>query len=296
MKKVLLLLSAFMLITFCASAQKAKEVKVKTAREFLYALLNDASTIVIASKKPLNLTAELNAMKEEGQISNISALDDVTISDIFYEENEGLGLVIQGYHGLTIKGKNPKKSQIVIDDRFPDVIQFRNCGNITLENLTLGHTVQGDMGWCHGDVLQTIQCDKIRVRNCVLFGCGVVGIDADHTTDMVVEKTEIHHCSWDAIQLHGSDYLFKDCTFHHCHGFILNQATNVAFENCTLTNLNNELFGQYNVIQPITMTNCKVVHHDGMGNSADKVKFVDCDLKVDNEGETDGYSPMNGEE
>lgn len=278
---------------------------MSTGDELLNALRSGASTIVITSKKNINLTPVLNKWKENGKIEDANTLrigetdDGYCPSDIFInDDQDGLGLIISCAEGLTIKGKNPKKrAEIVIDPRFPDVINLFNCKNVTLENLTLGHTVQADMGWCHGNVVTLDGCENISIRNCSLFGCGVVGIDIMGTEGVTVDKTEIHHCSWDASHIDGRNITFNDCEFHHNAGFMLInvETSNVVFNNCSIRNTNGKLFGEYSIYNPITMNKCKIVHHEGLGDKMSLVKMIGCDIQVDEEGEPDGYSPLGSE-
>ena len=297
MKKILFLFVAMMLVSFTASAQKKKDVKVKSANEFILALKNQESSIVLDSKEPLNLTKALEVLKDLGRLKDVRTVTDKSVPGVYYfDDQDGLGLVICGFTNLSIKGKNPQKSQIVIDPRFPDVLSFENCVGLTLQNVTFGHTLQGDMGWCHGDVLSFKKCRDVKISNCSLFGCGVCGIDAEETVSMKVEKTEIHHCSWDALHLFGDGFVFNDCTFHHNNGFGLFHADNIVFNNCTIRNIDSELFGEYSIYSPIVMNKCKIVHHGGFGPNVKFAKFVDCDLHVDEDGEPDGYSSINGDE
>lgn len=300
MKRILFALSALMLISLAASAQKKKEVKVNTAEELLYALRSDASSIVITAKETINLTETLDRWYANGKIQDERVAESVVQSDIFVnDDQDGLGLVLKGLSNITIKGKNPKKpAEIVIDPRFPDVLKLENCENITLENLVLGHTAQGDMGWCHGDVVALVKSQNITIRNCSLFGCGVCGIEASGIDGLLVEKTEIHHCSWDAIHIHGHHVTFNGCDFHHNAGFMLInvETSDVVFNDCTLRNTNGTLFDEYSIYNPITMNKCKIVHHEGFGNKMSLVKMMNCDVQIDEEGEDDGYSPLGGEE
>ncbi|MBQ0023141.1 MAG: right-handed parallel beta-helix repeat-containing protein [Prevotellaceae bacterium] len=299
MKRSIFTLSLLMLLSLTAFAQKKKEIKVNTAEELLYALRSDASTIVITAKEAINLTETLDRWYNSGKLQEETIAEGVAQSDIFVNDDEdGLGLVMIGLKNITIKGKSPKKpAEIVIDPRFPDVLKMDHCENITLENLVLGHTVQGDMGWCHGDVLALVGCKNTTVRNCSLFGCGVCGIEASNISNLLVENTEIHHCSWDAIHIHGRNVTFNNCDFHHNAGFMLInvETSNVTFNGCTLRNTNGTLFDEYSIYNPITMNKCKIIHHEGLGSKMDLVKIINCDVQIDEEGEPDGYSPLGGE-
>ena len=147
------------------------------------------------------------------------------------EEFDGYTLEIRYVDNLTIMAEDPSQVQIETSPRYADVLRFINCTGITLEGFTAGH-IDG-LGSCTGNVLGLYQTDDITVRNCSLFGCGVIGIDASRCAAVTVTGTEIHHCESSAASLWNcQDVSFTDCNIHdngedHIH---TNECTNVSID------------------------------------------------------------------
>lgn len=153
---------------------------------------------------------------EPGNYDLTTAADYGSMGADYYtwgEEFDGYSLVIQYVGNLTILGESPDKVTLETIPRYADVLRFENCHDITLQGFTAGHTVEP--GSCAGDVLGFVTTQGIRVENCSLFGCGVIGIHAEYASQMAVENTEIHHCEYAAASLWGcTNVTFTDCNIH----------------------------------------------------------------------------------
>lgn len=151
------------------------------------------------------------------------------------EEFDGYTLEIRYVDNLTIVAKDPSRVQIETSPRYADVLRFQSCTGITLDGFTAGH-IDG-LGSCTGNVLGFYRTDEITVKNCSLFGCGVIGIDASLCTGMTVMGTEIHHCESSAASLWNcQDVSFTDCNIHdngddHIH---TNECANVSIDRKSL--------------------------------------------------------------
>ena len=147
------------------------------------------------------------------------------------EEFDGYTLEIRYVDNLTIMAEDPSQVQIETSPRYADVLRFQSCTGITLEGFTAGH-IDG-LGSCTGNVLGLYRTDDITVKNCSLFGCGVIGIDASRCAAVTVTGTEIHHCESSAASLWNcQDVSFTDCNIHdngedHIH---TNECTNVSID------------------------------------------------------------------
>ena len=78
-----------------------------------------------------------------------------------------------------------------------------------------------------GGVLRFQDSDHITVDKCGLYGCGILGVDAEYCTDIRVANCDIYECSQGGVQfwssegivmenntlrdLGGSDMSFRDC-------------------------------------------------------------------------------------
>ena len=123
-------------------------------------------------------------------------------------------LVIDVVDNLTITGEGDNAAvSIVTDPRSAAVIKFNGCANVEISNMTVGHTELPDA--CQGAVIYLYGCRNVLVDNCVLYGCGTIGIQANECWKLKAVNTVIKECSTGAIEL-GSCY---EAVFDHCEMF-----------------------------------------------------------------------------
>ena len=131
------------------------------------------------------------------------------------ESYDGPELVIQNVSGLTIRATSddPKATTLAAIPRYANVLNFRSCDNIWLIGFTAGHTKEP--GSCAGGVLVFDNCNGIRVDDCRLYGCGVLGIQSMNCTSVSVTGTEIYECSQGGAQMFTTDGIsFTNCSIH----------------------------------------------------------------------------------
>ncbi len=151
------------------------------------------------------------------ELTSASNYGRATGSDLYRWENVGddYELWIHGVSDLTILGASADSTSIVTNARLADVLRFDGCCVVTLDNLTFGHTEGA--GLCTGCVL-TFNCqDTAYIRQCALFGCGVTGINSQHSAYITVTDSEIYDCTAAAVWS-WEDYgmLLENCRIHHC--------------------------------------------------------------------------------
>ncbi len=137
---------------------------------------------------------------------------------------------------LTIRGAEGGKVELVTEPRYADVLNFQNCSNVTIGNMTIGHTVE--KGSCEGAVLSFGYCRDITMDKLDLYGCGTYGFEADHTTGIKMKDSTIRDCSYGIVDIYfGSDILFQDCSFRNNEGFDLVSFydTFARFDGCTFS-------------------------------------------------------------
>lgn len=161
--------------------QPQLEIHVSTVDEFIAAIGPD---------KDIVLEAELYDLSTATGYGTSSG-DYYGWEDIF----DGPGLVIRNVSNMTIRTATGDKAKHTISavPRYADVLQFKACNNITLSGFTAGHT--REPGSCTGGVLDFNDCDVITVDRCGLFGCGILGVQADYGSNLTVKDTEIYECS-----------------------------------------------------------------------------------------------------
>lgn len=194
----------------------AKEIHVKTADQFLKAIASDR--VIVLDVPRINLTEASDY--GEGALE----WEETQPEDQGYAWSwcfDGAELVIGNVSNFHIVG-----GEIVTEPRYANVLNFRNCENVSLEKVILGHTP--DQGECSGGVLNFAEVEGVIVDHCDLYGCGILGISARNARNLSVQSTRIHDCSWGAAQLTDSDTVnFLDCTVENC------PAPHFMLENCS---------------------------------------------------------------
>lgn len=192
-----------------ASAPKAaaRVVKVKTVDEFLAAIA--PNTVIELAEGVYNL-------------SKASDYDKKSKNKYYSWEHDpgetgaAAELVIKKASGLTIRGAGMGKTTIAAVPRFVNVINFKECNNLTVSNLTAGHT--REPGLCTGGVLLIQDSSDINVESCGLFGCGTIGVHGLDCKRLYVTNCSIYECSVSAVSTTNCiDVLVSGCDVHD-HG------------------------------------------------------------------------------
>lgn len=117
---------------------------------------------------------------------------------------DGPQLVITDVENLTIRGKDGKAGNVLSAvPRYAQVLAFSNCTNLTLRDLTAGHTKEP--GYCMGGVLQFLNCGNVTVEACGLFGCGTIGVDAQYSSNLRIADNDIYECSFGGVNLYRAE-------------------------------------------------------------------------------------------
>ena len=197
-------------------------IHVSTAGEFLEAIAPGAD--IELAPGTYNLTEYLREADE-------------TVSDYVSRGfTDGWQAEIHGVEGLTIRGEAGGKVEVVAEPRYSDVLNFSDCSDIAIENITFGHTIE--QGHCEGAVLAFDSCKNIRLDTLDLYGCGTYGVAASDTADLVLKNCMIHDCSYGIIDLSScGNAALEGCTLKNNDGFDMLSlwGSFVDFENCTFT-------------------------------------------------------------
>lgn len=166
------------LLVAAAGLGAQQQVRVAKTRELPAALRSDRTVLLSAGEY---LTSEV------AQSSNPAVSWEQTF--------DGPQLVITGVSRLTLKALQGKATLLAVP-RYAYTIVFRECRDIRLEGLTLGHTEAGE---CAGGVLRFERCTGVQIQGCDLFGSGVVGLDLEESTGIVVGDSTIRDCTYGAL-------------------------------------------------------------------------------------------------
>lgn len=132
---------------------------------------------------------------------------------------DGAGLIIQNADNLTIRGKDGKTAGHILstEPRYADVLTFTDCDHLVLSGFTAGHTPEP--GECSGGVLCFLDCDSVCVEDCGLFGCGILGVQADRCAEITLRGCEIYECSYGGIEMRDVTGLtVENCIFRDLGG------------------------------------------------------------------------------
>ena len=135
---------------------------------------------------------------------------------VYSNDEMAAELVIQNVDGLTLRGAGLEETTIAAVPRYANVIKFVGCHNLTVTNLTAGHTTEP--GFCTGGVLNLENCTDVSIDSCGLYGCGTLGVQAQNCSRLTVVDSNIYECSYGAVDVHQcQDVVVSGCDIHH-HG------------------------------------------------------------------------------
>ena len=182
---------------------------VSTVDELLSAIGNDRTIVLEAELYDLSTASDYGAPGGEYYF--------------WKEDYDGPGLVITGVHNLTIDASKTETDQaalhhtITATPRYADVMSFQYCDEISLLNFTAGHTIYP--GQCSGGVLSFRNCSIVYLGTCRLYGCGILGVQADNCSTIMVNSCEIYDCSQGGAAFSQTDnIIFNDCSIHDVTG------------------------------------------------------------------------------
>ena len=176
------------------------------------------------------------------------------------EEYDGIGLGIESCDDLLICGGSLRNYYTImeIDPRYCAVFTFNDCNNLTLCNLTLGHTNTGD---CSGNVVDLLNCEDVNLYNMELYGCGVYGLGADHSGDITVYHSNIYSCENGPIafdSVYGKNS-FVRCVFENSRGggYIWDsESSELIFESCAFGTEESNTWYFRSDSEYVTVNNC----------------------------------------
>ena len=156
---------------------------------------------------------------------------------------DGPELVIHDLSGLTIRSasSDPAAVTLAAIPRYANVLNFRDCEDVSLLGFTAGHTKEP--GSCSGGVLNLQNCSRITVDNMRLYGCGILGLQTSSCTSLDVLRTEIYECSQGAGMFFQTDGIrFGDCDIHDVPSPALRftQCGDITWNNAPVLGLNGE--------------------------------------------------------
>lgn len=172
----------------------------------------------------------------EYSVSNLVLEED---ENVYYEDvYDGKELILSNLSKLTLKSVDKEETRVLSTPRYSNVITFKNCDEINIENLTVGHTEDAP-GSCIGGVLKFNNCQNVVLNNLILFGCGTYGIILENVKNFKIQNTIIKECTLGILQIFDSENVkFIDCIFKNnmdCDLITISNSKAIIFTNCDIS-------------------------------------------------------------
>lgn len=151
------------------------------------------------------------------------------------ERADSWELVITGVSNLRISSE--EGAEVVTSSNMADVLSFRSCSDININNVDLAHAGTADM--YSGGILNLYNVKSFYLGLCRLHTSGTSGIVAHECSNIKVLMNEIDDCAFHAVSLDScTDALFIDCDIHDCGNPEWNilDCENVTYNNTPLEN------------------------------------------------------------
>lgn len=148
---------------------------------------------------------------------------------------DGVEVVIRNVDGFSICGDGENRTEIVVDPRYAQVLNFKNCSDLMFLGLTMGHTETGE---CSGNVLDFYGCQNVILSAMDIYGCGFFGIGCyDGTGNMNVYSSTIRDCTNGPLEITNGvgRFEFRDCWLVDSGAYAHYEATQdseLAFYDC----------------------------------------------------------------
>lgn len=203
------LLTALVLLLPHTDAAAQKTVFVNNVYELMEALADDTEIVLAPGRYDISEWGRDNAAQK---LVHPFGYNELSPAGLYRFD----GLEICGFRNLTIRGRDVASvtAEIVQEDRYEPVLNFRNCHGLKLANLRAGH-VEGK-GYCSGAVLNFAETSGVEIRNADLYGCGTYGYEARNCNGITVYDSVIRDCTYGLISASNSTGLrclrttFKD--------------------------------------------------------------------------------------
>lgn len=212
-------------------------IEVKTVgnvKEFFEALGNNTEIIIECAT--LNFTLE-NLEKELSISSSYEHLGTGN-NPVKWESQSyylASGIVLHQYENLTIRSK--AFTNIISENDWDNILTFKKCKNITLENLSIFHTPET----CNGSVLSLTSSNKIKVINCSLNGSGGIGANLVGSQNVTFTNVAIYNNVFYAVySVNSKNINFIGCTIYNNHDWgkslIYADISGITFKKCIIEN------------------------------------------------------------
>ena len=118
------------------------------------------------------------------------------------------------------------------------VMAFRNCENLSLENITIGHEVKEE---CSGGTVHFENSKNVQISNSNIYGSGVIGLSTAFSSNFKVLNTRIYDCSRYITEIiHSKNISFRNSKLEDSKlnkVIYLVNTENISFNGCIFRNI-----------------------------------------------------------
>ena len=266
----LLALILTVLCVFSESSEAAVQtISVSNAREFIEAL---GSNRVIE----MDYTGDYNLSEWEFS-DDLKLPAGVRWSGVF----DGAELVVNGVKNLKISGGGPEgaKAYITVNPRYAFVLNFENCSDVVLEDISAEHS---EGGYCAGGVFSFTDSSRITVANVRMSGCGTEGLTLSNVSGMKVTDSSIVDCTYFIMTVTGGENIaFDDCMFMDNREFTLVNVSgtrNISFSNCYFNDNQGQMFDVNGTNVSVSNSSFNRNRTGSPIQRSSNVKFTNCEF------------------
>jgi len=202
-------------------------IHVSTARELLETIGSDKEILIEPGVYDLSAAAK--------ELYNEDQWYDMPL--YLYDGGDAVEVAVDHVDNLVIRGSARGKVELTTPGEYCDVLRFEGCTNVTLANVTMGHS--GTVGVCTGDVVETFNCKDITLEDLDLYGCGAYAVTVTSSTGVHMNGCTLRECSYGALAAYSStDVQLDGCTLRdntECYYVIDGLRSQIDFKDCTLS-------------------------------------------------------------
>ncbi len=220
-----LLVGLFSIISVSAFSQKTDTIRVSTIDELFEAIASNKVILMAEGNYDIS-KLDLDKKTNSAKMQIIDYTDDRE-------------LLISGVSNLKIIGIGKKQSKIFTTNLRVTVLSFKNCKNITIDNINAGHKGGKGEHSCQKDanVIDIYNSENFAIINSILYGSGYIGIYAVNTKKISLIKTTITECSGELLLLDNCMNTTADsCIFSKTNGGIfIRNCLNLTISNSEIS-------------------------------------------------------------
>lgn len=203
-----------------APESERQEIAVSSADELLACLGPNRRIVLSAGDYDITAVA--------GKMADVPFLARERVHD-------GIQLIIKDLENLALVNAQGVRPHVFVAPEYAFPLMFRNCRNLTVEGMRIGHFPQE--GYCLGGVIALHGCRNVQIVDTELYGCGTVGIEIVDGDAVYVEGCVIETCNTGFVTIDKTTNVSIRETIIRDNkavdGIVMSNADGVTISGCT---------------------------------------------------------------